>query len=481
MREVREVVVDGVAKRARSTDLTHVLAEFSVETEFSRLPGTVVIRLAQCLLDFVSVSVAGRLQSESTEQLITAVDRFGPVAGSATTIGLAGKRSCRDAALLNGAFAHSLDFDDTNIASGLHPGASVIACALATAESVNADSRALIAALASGYEVCCRLGIALGHGAYTRGFHPTAIAGVFGSVAAGSRLKGFSTDQCDSAFGLAGSMASGSMQYLENGSWNKRLHPGLAAHNAVMAIELTSAGIVGASRAIDGKLGLLVGYTDTPQLAALDDGLARDWILATTGIKLYPACRLTHGAIDAAIELSHRSIDGPPAGARYRLAISPEANAIVGGRDPIKRRPRNSVDAQFSVYFQTAAALLTQAASWDSYELVGSSEIETIIDSIDVNVDPSMAEAGARLEARYSGVPPITIEVKAPSGEPGDDLPWDLVIAKFNGIAAGPLGGERSKAITHMCTNIGDGWPVQTLMDLLGTEMPQAGIADRRK
>src|SRR6202008_715953 len=108
-------------------------------------------------------------------------------------------------------------------------------------------------------------------------FPPPAVAGVFGAVAAGARLQGLSEDEVGSAFGLAGSMACGSMQYLESGSWNKRVHPGLAAHNALLALELSRAGVVGAVNPLEGRSGVLHSYTDDPRPRALTDALGERW------------------------------------------------------------------------------------------------------------------------------------------------------------------------------------------------------------
>ncbi|WP_330342470.1 MmgE/PrpD family protein [Streptomyces sp. NBC_00557] len=316
---------------------TRALAAFVAGTALESLPDEVRGRLMQCLLDFVGVAGAGSVLAESSAAIRRAV-RDLAAGGDCTVVGDVGAWPAPYAALLNETFAPSLDFDDTRIASGLHPGAAVIPAALAVAERVEACGAELLAALALGYEVCCRVGAALGHGAYHRGFHPTAIAGLFGGTAAAGRLLGLDGGRIEDAFGLAGSMAAGSMQYLVNGAENKRLHAGLAAHDAVLAATFAASGVRGAADAIEGELGLLHGHSHEPRAEALTAGLGSDWLMAGTGIKPYPSCRLTHGAVDAAL-VARRELRGAPnPGARVRLAISPAAATT---RASARRRTRS--------------------------------------------------------------------------------------------------------------------------------------------
>lgn len=448
-----------------SVDYTRELAAFAAEFDSNALPERVRIRLAQCLADFVAVTAGGHRLAESSAALLVAMES--EAGGPATVVGSARGYGWRGAALLNGAFAHSLDFDDTNIASGLHPGAPVIAAALAIAEREDASGVELLTAIAVGYEVCCRVGLALGKGAYLRGFHPTAIAGVFGAVAAGARLSGLDADRTNAAFGLAGSMAAGSMQYLENGGWNKRLHPGLAAQNALLAVDFARAGVKAADRALDGRGGVLTGYTATPDPAELAADLGTRWILADTGIKPYPACRLTHGAIDAAIQL-HAQLDGKLAPDHtLALRISHEANAIVGGPDPRKRRPANSVDAQFSVFFQTAVAFETGAVNWSSYDAVADPAIEALIDRIALSSHDDIPAAGAELVCLSADTEIARVSIDRPSGEPGTDLPWTEIEAKYHSLTADLLD---ARAALDWIRHLPHDRPVRALTALLRSQ-----------
>ena len=288
-------------------DRSLALAEFVAGLTYEQVPAGAVDRLKQCLLDFVGLAAFAAARAESSEPFRRAILTLAPRPGPGTVVGEARGYPWEYAALLNGAFAHTLDFDDTNLFGALHPGAPVIPAALAAAEQTAASGRALLESLAAGYEVACRVGGALGQTAYDRGFHITPVAGIFGAVAAGAKLFGLGAAEIASAFGIALSQAAGSMQYLENGAWTKRLHPGFAAHDALVSLALARAGVVGAARAIDGRYGLLAGYSNAPRPDLLLERLGERWVLAETAIKPYPSCRLTHGAIDAVLSLREKA------------------------------------------------------------------------------------------------------------------------------------------------------------------------------
>ena len=261
-------------------------------------------------------------------------------------------------------------------------------------------------------------------------------------------------------------MACGSMQYLESGSWNKRIHPGLAAHNALLALELARAGVVGAVRPLEGRSGVLHAYTDDPHPRALTDALGERWLLAETGIKPYPACRLAHGAIDAAFAVRARLGGEVPADAAIALRISPEAYAIVGGEDANKRSPQNIVDAQFSVYFQTAVALLDGAVSWASYARIGEGDVDRVIAHIDVSADEAVASAGAVLAWR-SREADVEIRIEKPVGEPDGALAWDDVERKYRALARELFDDGRCEEIAAWVKRQPGPDPVRELTDML--------------
>src|SRR5690606_13378071 len=272
--------------------------------------------------------------------------------------GLSRRYAPATAALLNGAFGHSLDFDDTHSDSSLHPSAPVVPAAFAAAEMTGASGEDLLAAIVVGFEVCCRLGNALDPTShYARGFHPTATAGNFGAAAAAGRLLGLDADRMCSAFGVAASQASGSLQFLENGAWNKRYQVGEAAMKGLMAVSLAAQGFHGAAQALEGRHGFLKGYSDGADFSRAVAGLGETWETLRIGVKPYPACRYTHAAVDGLLAL--RARHGLAADDVTRISVGLHRNgmALVGDPAAAKRRARSIVDGQFSMPFAAAVAL----------------------------------------------------------------------------------------------------------------------------
>ena len=203
--------------------VTTTLSDFSAAIRLDTLPTAVVERARYLVLDLVGNIVRARHDAESTPALLSAARALGFAAGNSGVFGDAARYTPAGAAFINGVLAHSLDFDDTHAAGSLHPGAPVIPAALAAGEMIGASGADVLAAIVAGYEVTCRIALALPAGEhYHRGYHPTATCGVFGAAAAAGRVFGLSGDEIASAMGIALSQSAGSLQFLANGAWTKR-------------------------------------------------------------------------------------------------------------------------------------------------------------------------------------------------------------------------------------------------------------------
>jgi 2-methylcitrate dehydratase PrpD len=434
------------------TGATDQLANFALAPE-SKPTRALRDLLTLCVLDFVGLTAyAGRF-AESSDAFRGFLS-LGFEGGDVTVIGDDRRYHAPHAALLNGAFAHTLDFDDTNFVSSLHPGAPVIAAILAHAERKDVAGSDFIEALAVGYEVCCRIGRALTPAAYERGFHVTPVAGIFGGVAGAARLAGTSQVVLSSAFGLAGSRAAGSMQYLANGSWNKRLHPGFAAHDALMVLSLAQAGTLGAVEALEGRYGLLHSHSDKANPDALLEGLGKEWLALSTALKPYPSCRLAHSAIDATLRLRDR-ISAPIDNVRIIIRLAPTAYKIVGVPDANKRAPENIVDGQFSVYFQVASALTDGRVDWSSYDRVGDAAFNRLLSQIWVVEDSAVASSGAVVEIE-TDEETLRERVDEPLGEPSNPLDWNSAGAKFLSLAVPVWGEAKAADIMAAIRNLSD-------------------------
>ncbi|UHD44971.1 MmgE/PrpD family protein [Aureimonas altamirensis] len=436
-------------------DLTMTLARFVADLRFDDLPPDVVTRAKALSMDLAGSIVRAGSEAESTPAILAAVRRMGlDGAGTAGVVGTGRFYAPPVAALLNGALGHSLDFDDTHADSSLHPSAPVVPAALAVGEAVGASGAEVVAAIIAGYEVCCRLGMALDPTAhYARGFHPTATAGTFGAAAAAAKLYGLDAEGIARAFGVSGSQAAGSLQFLQNGGWNKRWQVGQAAMNGVMAGALAADGFFAANEPIEGRHGLLVGYTDgaRPERAAADLGVV--WETMRIGVKPYPSCRYTHAALDGLKTL--RSQAGLTADKAARVTIGLHRNGIVLTGAPLdeKRRPGSVVDGQFSMPF-TAAVMLDQGSfGWDDYKRLGDASLCALADRVDVVRDETLEGLrhpfGATLTVRMQGGETIERRIADPSGEPETFPDAAALRSKFDTLAMPVLGEAGTSALAE--------------------------------
>src|ERR1700709_2375972 len=294
-------------------DETATLAAYVANLRFDDIPHEVLERAKILTLDFLGSAVRARSDAESTPSLLQRQEALAlDGKGEAPVVGDSKTWTPAVAALLNGALGHSLDFDDTHADSSLHASAPVVPAAFAVGEMVNASGREVLTAIVAGYEVCCRLGNALDPTShYARGFHPTATAGTYGAAAAAAKLFGLSKEQIVAAFGVSGSQAAGSLQFLVNGAWNKRYQVGAAAMNGVIAATLARNDFIGATESVEGKHGLLVGYSDDAHPDKAVAGLGKTYETLRIGVKPYPSCRYTHAALDALIAM-RRGHNLPP-------------------------------------------------------------------------------------------------------------------------------------------------------------------------
>ncbi|KIV90600.1 hypothetical protein PV10_07886 [Exophiala mesophila] len=442
--------------------VTRIFSNFTANADTNLLTDQIRASLKEYIIDYIGVTLAASHSSDSTVSICNAVQALGGQKGACTVLGKGKTFTPQFAGLLNAALGHSLDFDDTYAPGTLHAGVTSIAAGLTQAEILGAsvDIDHFLLAVAVGYEVTCRLGRELGNEAYARGFHNTATAGIFGAVATISVLKNLSADVIENAFGLAGSKAAGSMQYLENGSWNKRLHPGFAVHDAFLCVALAEAGVIGAASIIEGTFGFLHGYSpkENKDLDYLTSDLGHRWEFLLTSLKPFPACRMTHGFIEHAAKLGHDkkkvAIDQVRA---IVLSLSPNNVSVVGAPTPNKIHPENMVDAQFSAYFTTANSYLygsDNGVRCYEQDRLHDSGIRQLSDKISVVPDTSLKQFGSKLKIEYEDGTSDEVLIPFPLGESQHPFTRDQVNDKFFSLVNPVVGEARAKEVLDMVDNI---------------------------
>ncbi len=429
--------------------ITAELARFTADLNPVAVPASVLARTRLLLLDLLGNIVRARHDAESTPPLLAAARALGVAAGNTVVFGDSARYTPAGAAFLNAALGHSLDFDDTHAAASLHPGCPVIPAALAAGEMVGASGVAVLTAIVAGYEVTCRIALALpADEHYARGFHPTATCGVFGAAAAAARVFGLNGPEIESALGIALSQSAGSLQFLANGAWTKRFQVGWASMSGLAAAVLAREGFKGASEALEGKHGFLRAYAPSPNPARATQRLGAEWELMQTAVKPYPSCRYGHAGIDAAIAFHNESGIDPAAIERVTYGTSAAGMTLIGEPAAQRQDPQNVVDGQFSGPFVLASGLLTGQMSWDSYGTLHDPAIRALLPRIACERDDDVQ---AEFPANMSGKLTVLAAgqtwqrfVRAPKGEPSNFLTDQELRAKFAGLAAPVLGEERT-------------------------------------
>lgn len=428
-----------------STAVTRALAGYSAGLALAKLPPDVVARARLLFLDLVGSIVRAPSELPSPAVLRSTATALGFGGGTCRVFGDSQTWTPAGAALLNSAYGHALDFDDTHAPSTLHPGAPVIPAAFAAAQMAGASGADLIAGIVAGYDVTCRIGMALPAGEhYARGFHPTATCGAFGAAAAAGRVLGLTGDQIASAFGIALSQSAGSLQFLANGAWTKPFQVGWAASAGLTAAVLARQGYLGPAEALEGKHGFLRAYAPAPRPALATANLGNAYELMATGVKPYPSCRYGHAGIDAAMKLRTQHQLAPSDIEKVTYGLSNAGMLMIGAPADAKRNPKNTVDAQFSAPFVLAAALLHGEVTWSSYSLLESAAMNAMIAKIDCVFDPEIeAEFPANMSGRVTVVARgRTYSEKAivPYGEPANFMSEDRLLAKFFSLARPAIG-----------------------------------------
>ena len=419
------------------------LGTFAAGLTPSGLPRDVVEQAARLLLDTAGVTLAA-VPEEFAGSIQTVARGLGgpPEAslwGAREQVGMAA------AVLANGTLAHGLDYDDTLEDAIVHTGSCCATAALAAGEARHAPGAEVLAALVAGVEVMAAVGSACPGAFHRRGFHPTALCGAFGAAAATGRLLGLTAAQFTTAFGLCGSQASGIIEYLADGSWTKRLHAGWAAHAGVVAAHLAQAGFTGPRTVFEGTHGFYQAFggepPDAARLAALADGLGREWVIQRLMFKAYPCGSINQPYMDCAARIRTRPGFDPAA---IRAIVCRTAEGPVHRLwEPLaqKRRPTTPYGAKFSLPYCIALVLVEGQAGVDGFSETRTRDprILAVADRVDYVLDPTLPyprrfTGHVRVELADGRVLEETQD--APRGGPAHPLAPEELQAKFRANAA---------------------------------------------
>jgi 2-methylcitrate dehydratase PrpD len=422
--------------------VTRTLVHFSHALDSRDLSSEVVERTKYLLLDYLGVAIAGSLTESS--QPIYSMLAGTACPGPCTVIGTPSQTSAEFAALANGAAGHSVELDDTHQGGSIHPGVVMFSTAIALSEiHPDIDVGRFVAAVVAGYEVAARLGMALQpKSQYELGFHPTSTCGVFGAAVTAAKLLRLSEEQMLSAVGIAGSMAAGSLEFLADGTWTKRLHPGLAAQNGILAAKLAAEGFRAPGTILEGRDGFLRAYSRKSKPERVTQDLGQNFEILRTSVKPHACCRYMQAPIDGLIELATEHDIHPEQVARIEVAILEAGWPLVCEPPQRKYSPANVVDAQFSMPYGAAVALTDRAAGLDQFtgDSFQSPQIKTLMGKVvlqkDIRIEQNFPEEWpAIVQVHLTNGKQFEKYVRYPKGDPENPLTWQELSAKFQSLA----------------------------------------------
>jgi 2-methylcitrate dehydratase PrpD len=407
------------------------LVDFVINTDYEDLPENVVEQAKICVLDYLGAALYG-----STKEWTKYIGDFVKSTGckeESTIIANNWKTSPQYAALMNGSMGHGFELDDFHGKSFLHPGTVVIPAALAIGEKERVNGRKFLTAVVLGYDVMIMVGLAVGVSHNLRGFHPTGTNGTFGAAAAAGKLLKFNEEQMLNAFGLAGSMSSGIMEFYFLGGMVKRLHAGKAAADGLVSALLAARGFTGPPTVLEGKFGYCKAFSDDSDLLKLNESLKKEWEIMNINIKPYACCGCLHPMINGLIELRRNShilqedIE--------KVLIETCEMVALHNSGP---GTESVMAAQYSIPFSAALTLLRDIEDPAIYNEFTLKDKDILSLSKRVEVLGNLKNAGieeSRVTIKLKGGKKYTIEINKPKGHPGNPLSYNEVVRKFKKLS----------------------------------------------
>lgn len=391
-------------------NFTEKIANSLVKSDYSTLPRNTIERTKAVLLDYFACVLAGS-KAPGISQVSSMAQQLGP-GGHCSVLVLGGKIQPNWAALVNSAMGHATDFDDTFDSAVLHTSTVVVPAALAAAEHAGSSGRSFIHAVALGMDLHCRLGRVATIQPAELGWIYTPLLGVFGSAAASACILQLGKEETLNALGISYCMASGNHQALNEGTLAKRLQPAFASSNGLMAVLLSKAGITGPHQPFEGVFGLFNVYLRgkvEPQRAV--EALGAKFFVDELSLKPYPCCRHTHTSIDAIIQAHKAGIKAEDI-AEIKLEVNPAAYAAVCEPQELKYAPRTVVDAQFSLPYVVACALVQGWVYLDDFttEAITRREILKSAAKVKASIDSELGRQDMR------NITPVKATIKMTNG-----------------------------------------------------------------
>jgi len=447
--------------KEKSEGLTRTIARFIVETDANDIPADVYGHARVAFLDWLGVIMAG-----TDDPLVGKLIQYADLMGGkeeATIIGHGMKKTLSQAALINGAASHVLDYDDTVMSFIGHPSVGMFPSLLALAEWDEKSGSDFLTAYVIGFKVGAVIGSCTGMDHYMAGWHATSTVGHFASAAVCSRLLGLNEQQTVYALGIAGTQAGGLKSAF--GTMCKPFHAGNASRNGLMAALLASEGFTGSEAILEGPDGFFQvakGKINEEAVASL----GRTWDIEKIAQKYHASCHATHSPIEGAVAIVENeglSIDEIES---MKIYVSSLAIGAAG-----KTAPKTALEGKFSIPYCVANALIRGNTGMQAFtdEKVNAPEVRELMDRISLEVDDNLASLEARIELEtkkgkvYSRVADIIKDI------PELSVKEVKIKSKFVDLCDPVLGSQRAEELMETVLSLEKIESMKSIVELVHT------------
>jgi len=442
------------------------LPEISVSQEFSTwatsLTGVLIPKEVQNAIGNALLDYAGLCVSARNLDYVGATIRACSAPGNCTAIGHETPVDIASAALINGTAAHGEDYDDTFEGTPVHTGAVIMPAVLAVAEQFDLSGEDALRGIAVGIELMCRMALVAPMGVHRAGFHPTAVIGAMGAAAGVSAALGSTEEEMTDAIGIAGSFASGIIEYLAEGSWTKRLHAGWAAQSGVRAALLGREKFVGPRTIMEGEHGFFFGFSSATipnDFTKISDGLGQNWHAENIAFKPYACGTMTQPFIDCAIRLARQGVSPDDI---VSVTCKVGEGTVHRLWEPLSEKcnPSTAYSAKFSVPYCIAAGIIDQAVGLAQFtdDRVADQAVRDLANRVSYEIDPENeypANYSGRLRATLKDGSEKEIFQPHMRGGPHEALSHDELVAKFKAnVAFGEWSDRAANELQSFCEDL---------------------------
>ncbi len=452
-------------------NITKRIGEYVNGADIEAFPPEAVEAAKGAIMDCLACMLAG--SQETLADILCRYVAAESAASAASVVGRGFRTSTANAALVNGAMAHALDYDDITHITKTHPTAVLLPAAIAVAEETGASGREMLLGYMAGFEVACAVGEALSEAYYDDlGWHPTGPLGAIGASAAASKIMALDPEQVAMAISLAASQASGLRQNF--GTMTKPFHAGDAARAGVVSAKLVRDGFTASQDALEGRFGFIRAFSGGQgfNYEQVVENLGNKCYLVESGIEIkkYPCCGSAHLALDATFDLLTQGTIDPEAVDRIEVIVD-----FDPPRSLIHSRPVSSLEGKFSMQYCLAAALLDRRVGLQSFtdELVMRPEAQSLIPRIDMRRipgnegKPSWTEGYNEVDVYLKDGTILRQQAHRASSGALRGVTVQEIREKFRDCASQCLSEATASDVLNRLTRLEEAEPISGLADLL--------------